>query len=89
MTVPVRTGAASRSGSGDFVGEFLFSVAQNTNYNPFNLFYQEIPELNLRVKRGLAGAASQKMVIFSSMKKTCLIRLYVYRRETIILSAAK
>ena len=46
MTFPVRTGAASRSGSGDLLVSFLFSVAQNTNYNPFNLFYQEIPELN-------------------------------------------
>ena len=57
-----------------FVGEFLFSVAQNTNYNPFNLFYQEIPELNLRVKRGLAGAAPAEEARASTIKEERRIR---------------
>jgi hypothetical protein len=58
-----------------FVGEFLFSVAQNTNYNPFNLFYQEIPELNLRVKRGLAGAAPAEEARASTRRRGAFARL--------------
>ena len=75
MTVPVRTGAASRSGSGDLLVSFCFPWRKTQIYNPFNLFYQEIPELNLRVKRGLAGAAPAEEARASTRRRGAFARL--------------